>query len=94
MKYCNSLDQHQISVLSYLVKNCQKGLNNNEAERLVVLCRNSVHEYSGNRDFASFLVSVVEAIDLTKFRPDITIICGALKGALKFRVMKALKDTK
>lgn len=94
MKYCDKLDQHQILVLSHLVKNCQKGLNNIEAERLVVLCRNSAYEYSTNRDFALLLVSVIEAVDLTKFQPDIKFTCGQLKGALKFRIIKALKDAK
>jgi len=94
MKHCDNLDQHQIPVLLYLVKNCQNGLNSNDTERLVALCKNAVHEHSTNRDFVSFLMSVIGIIDLVKFRPEMTAICGQLKGASKFLIVKALKDTK
>lgn len=94
MKYCDNLEKHQIPVLLHLVKNCQKGLNSNDTERLVALCRNAVHQHSTNRDFVSFLVSVIGIIDLVKFRPEMTAICEQLKGASKFRIVKALEDTK
>lgn len=88
------MNHHEIPVLSHLVKNCQKSLNNHTAERLVVLCRNAVHVHSANTDFAAFLVTVIRAIDLTKFRQEMTSICGQLKGASKFLIAKALKDVK
>lgn len=94
MKYCDRLDQHQILVLLHLIKNCPKCLDSNITERLVALCLNAVHKHSTNRDFAVFLMSVIEVIDLVKFRPEITSICGVLKGASKFLIMKALKDAK
>lgn len=95
MKYCSdNLDHHEIPVLSNLVKNCQQSLNNHTAERLVVLCRNAAHVHSSNTDFAAFLVTVIGAIDLTKFRPEMTSICGQLKGASKFLIAKALKNPK
>lgn len=95
MKYCSdNLDHHEIPVLSHLVKNCQKSLTNHTAERLVVLCRNSAHVHSANTDFAAFLVTVIGAIDLTRFRLEITSICGQLKGASKFLAAKALKNAK
>lgn len=94
MKCCNSVHQYQIPVLLFLVKNCHKSLNYNEAEQLVILCRNAALEHSANRDFALFLVSVIGAIDLNKFRPEMITICGRLKGASKFLLMKALKDAK
>lgn len=59
-----------------------------------MLCRNSVHEYSANRDFAQFLIVVIGAINLTKFRSEITNLSKQLKGASKFLIMKALKDAK
>jgi hypothetical protein len=76
------------------VKNCQKSLNDHTTERLVVLCRNAVHVHSANTDFATFLVTVIGAIDLAKFRPEMVLICGQLKGASKFLIAKALKDVK
>jgi len=93
-KHCDVLDQRQIPVLSYLVKNCHKDLNDDQAARLVALCRNAVREHSTNRDFAMFLVSVIGAVDLAKFRPEMTVVCGLLKGASKFLTAKALKDAK
>lgn len=91
---CDGLDQYQIPVLLHLVNNCQKRLNNDDAERLVELCRNSAHEYSTNRDFGLLLMSVIGAIDLDKFRSEMTTVCGQLKGVSKFMIMKALKDSK
>lgn len=93
-KYCYRLDHYQIPVLLHLVKNCQEGLNDSEAKRLVVLCKNAVHEHSGNRDFALFLMAVIGAINLTTFQSEITTIGGQLKGASKFLIMKALKNAK
>ncbi|VVC38416.1 Hypothetical protein CINCED_3A024146 [Cinara cedri] len=94
MKSCDSLGQHEIMVLLHLVKNCQKSLDENEAKKLVLLCRNAVHEHSANREFALFLTAVIGAVDITKFRPEMTTICAQLKGASKFLIMKALKDAK
>lgn len=90
---CDGLDQYQIPVLLHLVNNCQKSLNNDDAERLVELCRNAAHEHSANRDFGMLLMSVIGAIDLGKFRSEMTTVCGQLKGVSKFMIMKALKDT-
>lgn len=92
--YCNSLSPHQILVLLHLVKNCQKGLNNNEEERLVGLCRDAAHEHSANRDFGLLLMAVIGVIDITRFRLEMKTICDRLKGASKFLIMKALKDAK
>lgn len=94
MKYCDNLDQHKIPILLQLVKNCKKGLNVNDTERLVALCRNAAHEHSTNRDFVSFLVSVIGIVNLVKFRPEMTAICEQFKGASKLLIVKALKDTK
>lgn len=92
MKYCDSLGQHQIMVLLHLVKNCQKNLDENEAEKLVLLCRNAVHEHSASIEFALLITSVIEAVNMTKFRSEMTTICEKLKGASKFLIMKALKN--
>lgn len=94
MKCCDSLRQYQIMVLLHLVKNCQKSLNENEAKRLVLVCRNAVHEHSANREFALLITTVIGAVKMTKFRPEIATICEQLKGASKFLIMKALKDAK
>lgn len=95
MKNCDGLqDQRQIPVLLHLVKNCQKGLDGDVAEHLVALCKNATVKHSANRDFATFLVAIVEAIDLDRFRPEMTAIGGQLKGASKFLMAKALKDVK
>lgn len=94
MKCCNSLDQHQIPVLLHLVKNCQKSINNIEIERLVILCKNAAHEHTTNRDFVLFLVSIIKAIDLTKFQPEMKSICKHFKGASKVLIMKALENSK
>lgn len=94
INHCDGLDQYQIPVLLYLVNNCQKSLNNDDAERLVGLCRNTAHEHSANRDFGLLLVSVIGAIDLGKFRTELMTVCGQLKGVSKFLIMKALKDKK
>ncbi|KAL4148475.1 hypothetical protein QTP88_002708 [Uroleucon formosanum] len=94
LNQCDGLDQYQIPVLLHLVNNCQKNLNNDDAERLVGLCRNAAYEHSTNRDFGLLLMSVIGAIDLSKFRSEMTTICGQLKGVSKFMIMKALKDTK
>lgn len=94
MQQCVGLDQYQIPVMMHFLKNCNHGLSNEAAERLVVLCKNTVHKHSANRDFALFLVCVIEVIDLSKFRPEIDTICGQLKGASKFLIKKALKDAK
>lgn len=91
---CDSLRQHQIMILVHLVKNCQKSLNENEAKQLVLLCRNSVNEHSANREFALLITTVISAVNMTKFRTEITVICKQLKGASKFLIMKALKDGK
>lgn len=88
------MEEYQISVLSHLVKNCQGNLDDNTAECLIVLCRNSVHEYSVNRDFAQFLIVVIGSINLSKFQSEITNLSEHLKGASKFLIMKALKDVK
>lgn len=88
------MEEHQISVLSHLVKNCQGNLDDNIAECLIVLCRNSVQEYSVNRNFAQFLIVVIGSINLSKFQSEITNLSKHLKGASKFLIMKALKDVK
>lgn len=93
MKHCrDALAEHQIPVMLQLVKNCQNGLDDGEAERLVWLCKNATRAHLANRDFAGFLVAVIAAVDLAKFRPEMTAICGQLKGASKFLIMKTLKD--
>lgn len=95
MKICDGLqDQRQIPVLLHLVKNCQKDMNGSVAERLVALCKNAVAKHSANRDFVTFLVAVVGTVDLDRFRPEMMAIGGQLKGASKFLMAKALKDTK
>ncbi|XP_050436397.1 uncharacterized protein LOC126843110 isoform X3 [Adelges cooleyi] len=94
MKHCDSMDQYKIPVLALLVKNCKKSLSSSDAERLVALCRNAAYDQSNNRHFASFIVSVIGAIDLNKFSPEMTAISQQLKGASKFMVMKALRDAK
>lgn len=95
MKICDGLqDQRQIPVLLHLVKNCQKDLDGGVAERLVALCKNAAAKHSANRDFVTFLVAVVGAVDLDRFRAEMTGIGGQLRGASKFLMAKALKDTK
>lgn len=91
--HCDGLDQYQIPVLLHLVNNCQKILNR-DAEHLIGLCRNAAYKHSTNRDFGLLLVSVIRAIDLDQFLPEITTICEQLKGVSKFLIMKALKDKK
>lgn len=88
------LAEYQIPVMLQLVKNCQNDLDDGEAGRLVWLCKNATRAHFANRDFAGFLVAVIAAVDLVKFRPEMTAICGQLKGASKFLIMKALKDAK
>lgn len=90
--HCDGLDQYQIPVLLHLVNNCKKILNNRDAERLIGLCRNAAYKHSTNRDFGLLLVSLIRAIDLDKFLPEMTTICEQLKGVSKFLIMKALKD--
>ncbi|XP_025207678.1 uncharacterized protein LOC112603366 [Melanaphis sacchari] len=94
INHCDDLDQYQVPVLLHLVNNCQKILNNGDTERLIGLCRNAASKHSTNRDFGLLLVSVIGAIDLDKFLPEITTICEQLKGVSKFLIMKALKDKK
>ncbi|XP_026810561.1 uncharacterized protein LOC113552081 [Rhopalosiphum maidis] len=94
INHCDGLDQYQIPVLLHLVNNCQQILNNGDAEHLIGLCRNAAYKHSTNRDFGLLLVSVIRAIDLNKFLPEMTTICEQLKGVSKFMIMKALKDTK
>ncbi|XP_050533640.1 uncharacterized protein LOC126901288 [Daktulosphaira vitifoliae] len=95
IKGCQThLEQYKIPVLVLLVKNCQKDLDSSDGEKLVTLCKTAALDHSTNRDFASFLVFVVGAIDLERFRIEMLSISQKLKGASKYLVIKALKDVK